>query len=135
MEPDESGAGAPAVEVATERPLPSFVHGALVGIAMAAVLAHVWLAVQLGPVREAYRGWGAFRPESLGGPTYPLVLHPGWLWGVPAAGLVALIALVVRRPRSLVAYGALAVLLVVTAIATWHLASAPFNELASNIQG
>jgi hypothetical protein len=134
MQPDESGAGAPAVEVAVERALPSFVHGALLGVAVAAVLAQVWLAVQLAPLRDAYRGWGAFRPESLGGPTYPFVLHAAWLWGVPAAGAAAVIALVVTRPRHLVLYGLLAVVLIVAAIATWHFAYAPINELAGNIQ-
>jgi hypothetical protein len=132
MEPDESGAGAPAVEVAVERPLPSFVHGALAGVSAAAVLAHVWLAVQLAPLLGMYKEMGTADMPGLRAAAF--VLRPRWLWGVPAAGLVALVVLVVRRPRSLMGYIALAAALLATAVATWHFAHAPISELAGNIQ-
>jgi hypothetical protein len=132
MQPDESGAGAPAVEVATERAVPSFVHGALSGMAAAAVLAHVWLAIQLAPALDAYKAMGGASMPGLRAAVF--VLRARWLWGVPAVGLVALVALLVRRPRSLVPYAVLAVLLIATAISTWHFAYAPMTALADNIQ-
>ena len=136
MRPDESGAGAPAVEVATEhaigRPLPSFIHGALAGMSAAAVLAHVWLAIQLAPALDAYKAMGTANMPGLRAAVF--VLRARWLWGVPAVGLVALVAMLVRRPRSLLPYAVLAVLLIATAIATWHFAYAPMTALADNIQ-
>jgi hypothetical protein len=130
MEPDESGAGAAAVEIAVERAMPSFVHGALAGMSAAAVLAHVWLAVQLAPLLDMYKEMGSL-PSSIRAAAF--VLRARWRWGVPAVGAVALIALLVRRPRSLTWYIALAVALLATAMATWHFAHAPITELAGNI--
>ena len=132
MQPDESGAGAPAVEVATERPVPSFVHGALAGVSAAAVLAHVWLAIELAPVLGMYRDLGSGDMPGLRAAVF--VLRAPWRWGVPAVGLVALVGLLVRRPRSLVLYGVLAVLLIATAIGTWHFAYAPMRAFVGNIQ-
>jgi hypothetical protein len=136
MQPDESGAGAPAVEVAPEdaigRPLPSFVHGALAGVSAAAILAHVWLAVQLAPLLDMYKEMGAGDMPGLREAAF--VLRARWLWGVPAVGLVALVGLLVRRTRGLAGYAVLAVLLIATAIATWHFANAPMTALAGSIQ-
>jgi hypothetical protein len=132
MEPDESGAGAAAVEVALERPVvPSFVHGALAGLSAAAVAAHVWLAVQLAPMLDMYKEMGSADMPGLRAAAF--VLRPRWLWGVPVVGTVALVVLLVRRPRSFVGYIALAVGLFATAVATWHFAQAPISELAGNI--
>ena len=125
MEPDQSG-GVGAVEVAVEQPVPTFVHGACAGIALAAIGALCWLAMWLAPLRDAYRDMGG---------RAPFVVHPAWSWGAPAAGLVALVVLVVRRPRSLVPDAAVAVALVLAVAATWHFAYAPLNDLASDIQG
>ncbi|MBV8762554.1 MAG: hypothetical protein JO257_35040 [Deltaproteobacteria bacterium] len=113
-----------AVEVVVARTPATFVHGALAGIALAATAAHVWLAVMLAPLRDAYRDMG-------GG--VPFVLAGWWRWGVPVAGALALAVLFVRRPRSLVPYAVLAVLLISAAIATWRIAYAPLDSLASNI--
>jgi hypothetical protein len=132
MQPEESGAGAAAVEVAMERPVTSFVHGALAGVSAAAVLAHVWLAIQLAPVLDMYKQMGSADVPGLRAAVF--VLRPAWLWGVPAVGLVALVGLLVRRPRTLIPYAVLAVLLIAAAIGTWHFAYAPMNELAANIQ-
>jgi len=131
MQPDDSGAGAPAVEVAVEQRMPTFVHGALAGVSAAAVLAHVWLAVQLAPLLDMYKDMGSADMPGLRAAAF--VLRPRWLWGVPAAGLVALVILLVRRPRSLVGYIALAAALLAAAVATWHFAHAPIYELAGNI--
>ena len=126
MEPGDSG-GVGAVEVAVEQPMPTFVHGACAGIALAMIAAHCWLAVTLAPLRGAYRDMGT------GG--LPFVLRPVWMWGLPTLGFVGFAALVIRRPRSLVPYACLAAVLVATAIATWHFAYAPLGELSDNIQG
>jgi hypothetical protein len=132
VQPDESGAGAPAVEAAISRPLPSFVHGALAGVSAAAVAAHVWLAIQLAPLLDMYKDMGTADMPGLRAAAF--VLRPRWLWGVPAVGLVALVGLLVRRTRNLAGYVVLAVLLIATAIATWHLANAPMTALAGSIQ-
>lgn len=135
LEPGDSGAGAAAVEVvpdaALARPLPTFVHGALAGLSAAAVLAHVWLAVELAPLLGMYRDLAA-RPEGMRAAAF--VLQPRWLWGVPAAGAVALAVLLVRRPRRVVWYVALAAVLFATAIGTWHLARAPIDAVADTIR-
>jgi len=126
MEPNDSG-GVGAVEVAVEQPMPTFVHGACTGVALAAIAAHCWLAVMLSPLRDAYR--------ELGSGGVPFVVRPLWLWGVPAVGLIAFGVLVIRRPRSLVPYACVALVLVATAIATWHFAYAPLTELSGDISG
>ncbi len=128
MEPGDSAEGVSAVEVAAEaapRHAPSFFHGALAGIAIAAVVAQVWLAVQLAPLRGAFQDMASKEP---------FVLRPWWLWGVPGAGAAAVAALMVLRPRRVVGYVLVAVLLVGLAIATWHLAYAPLYQLADEIK-
>lgn len=126
MEPGDSG-GVGAVEIAVEQSMPTFVHGACAGVALALIAAHCWLAVTLAPLRDAYR--------DMGTGTLPLVLRPAWMWGVPAAGLVALAVLVIRRPRTVVPYACVAAVLLATAIATWHFAYAPLWEMSGNISG
>jgi hypothetical protein len=121
---DEAPA-AGAVEVVVERAPATFVHGAFAGIALAAVAAHVWLAVMLAPLRDAYRDMGSAR--------IPFVLAGWWRWGVPLAGFVGIAALVARRPRSIVPYACLALALAAATIATWRIAYAPLDTLAGNI--
>lgn len=127
--PSESGHHAPsagAVEVVAERAPATFVHGACAGIALASIAAQVWLAVMLAPLRDAYRDMG-------GG--VPFVLATWWRWGMPVLGVVGVAALIARRPRSLVGYAALAVMMVAAAIATWRIAYAPLYSLSGNISG
>jgi len=129
MDPGDSAEGVAAVEVVQEvaaaRPLPTFFHGALAGLTFAAAIAQVWLAVQLAPLRDAYKDMGTH--------ALPFVLHPVWLRGAPAVGLVVAAVLVIVRPRSLVPYAIAALVLSLAAIATWHFAYAPLWELAGNI--
>ncbi len=113
-----------AVEVVVARTPATFVHGAFAGIALASIAAHVWLAVMLAPLRDAYRDMGG---------AVPFVLAGWWRWGVPFAGVAGVATLVVRRPRSLVPYAALALVLVALTIATWRIAYAPLDSLAGNI--
>ena len=120
---DEAPA-AGAVEVVVARPPATFIHGALAGIALASIAAQVWLAVYLAPLQGAFRDMGSREP---------FVLATWWRWGAPVAGLLALVAMLARRPRSLVPYGVLAVVLVAATIATWRIAYAPLDSLAGNI--
>lgn len=124
MNDDAPTAG--AVEVVVERTPATFVHGACAGIALASIAAQLWLAVMLAPLSDAYRDMG-------GG--VPFVLASWWRWGMPAAGIAGVAAVIARRPRSLVVYAALALALVAAAIATWHLAYAPLYSLSGNISG
>jgi hypothetical protein len=129
MEPGDSAQGVAAVEVAHERPprsAPTFFHGACAGIAVAAVVAQVWLAVQLAPLRGAFKDFG----EAM----LPFTLRSWWLYGVPGAGAVIVAALVALRPRSVFVYALAAALLVGAAIATWHYAYAPLWQLADDIK-
>lgn len=129
MEPGDSAPSVGPVEVALERApaaAPTFFHGAFAGIAVAAVVAQAWLAVQLEPLRGAYKDFGTA--------ALPFTLRTWWLYGVPAAGVTAVAALLVVRPRQAAAYALLAGVLVVAAIATWHFAYAPLYELAGNIK-
>ena len=128
MEPGESAPSVGPVEVAHERApgaSPTFVHGAFAGVAVAAVVAQAWLAVQLEPLRGAYR--------DMGTAALPFALKSWWLYGVPAAGVAVVAGLVVLRPRQLAVYAASAVILVGAALATWHFAYAPLWELAGNL--
>ncbi len=128
MDAGDSAQGVAAVEVAHERaarPAPTFFHGAFAGVAIAAVIAQVWLAVQLEPLRGAYKDFGTA--------TLPFTLKTWWLYGAPAVGFVAVAGLVVTRPRHVAVYAVVAAILVAAAVATWHLAYAPLWSLAPNI--
>jgi hypothetical protein len=129
MDAGDSTQGVAAVEVAHERAprqAPAFFHGAFTGVALAAVVAQVWLAVQLEPLRGAYKDMAAA--------ALPFVLKSWWLWGAPVAGAVAVVGLMAVRPRTVAAYVVAAAVLVGVAIATWHLAYAPLWDVAGNIQ-
>ncbi len=129
LEPGDSAEGVAAVEVAAEtapRLAPTFLHGAFAGIAVAAVVAQVWLAIQLAPLRDAYK--------DMGSGALPIVLRPWWLWGAPGAGAAVVAALMVLRPRQLASYALVAAALVLVAIATWHFAYAPLWQLADDIK-
>jgi len=128
MDAGDSAQGVAAVEVAHERaarPAPTFFHGAFAGVAIAAVVAQVWLVVQLSPLRGAYKDFGTA--------ALPFALETWWLYGVPAAGVATVAGLVVARPRQAAVYAVAAVVLIGLAIATWHFAYAPLWSLATNI--
>ena len=128
MDAGDSAQGVAAVEVAHERaarPAPTFFHGAFAGVAIAAVLAQVWLVIQLAPLRGTYK--------DLGAAALPFALQTWWLYGVPAAGIAMVAGLVVARPRQAVVYAVAAVVLVGLAIATWHFAYAPLWALTPNL--
>jgi hypothetical protein len=122
---DAPAAGAVEVVPFGKRPPATFVHGAFAGVAVAALAAHLWLSMMLAPLRDAYRDMGAA--------SVPFVLAGWWRWGVPLAGAAGIAALVARRPRSIVPYACVAVVLVAATIATWRIAYAPLDTLAGNI--
>lgn len=107
-----------------------FVHGIATGVAAAAVLVHVWLAIELADYRDTYRDFGGPLPAAT-----RLVLSLPWRWGVPAAGAIAIAGLVTRRPRRLWSYLALALTLASTVVATYYLSQLPLRELAGKITG
>jgi hypothetical protein len=63
-----------------------------------------------------------------------LTLSTPWQLGVPVIGLVAVALLVIRRPRSLLPYIAVAVLCTLAAASTYWFPTAPIGELAGNIR-
>lgn len=130
---------ATAVEIEVRQPPAAFAQGICIGFATAAVLAAVWLATQLAPMREAHLdmgdGWTEYTPLSASQPTRQewWFLTKWWLWGVPAAGAIAVGFLVLRRPRRLWPYLAVALVLAAAVVGTWWYANAPLRELAGNI--
>ena len=107
----------------------SFVHGVLLGLAAAAVLLHVWLAVRLAPFRELYAQFGGKIPKLT-----LFVLSPLWLWAVPVIAASEIAVLAWRRPRRSLDYLVLAGALLVTLLATWHYSQAPIHEMADSIR-
>jgi hypothetical protein len=107
-----------------------FWAGVGAGVAGAAIAVHLWLAVLFDGMRHTYADFGGSIPAST-----RLVLSATWRWGIPGAGVVALSLLVSRRARSAWPYGVLAIVLVLTAVATYLLAEAPLYALAGNIKG
>jgi len=130
---DEPAGSAPfpaaAVEVAIDRPPTSFAHGVVTGIAAAAVLVQVFLAWELASFREMYKDFGGTLPAAT-----KIVLTSGWRLGVPVVSAIAIVALIVRRPRIAWPYLAAALVIVAATLATWWLARAPLYELAGNIR-
>jgi len=109
---------------------PGFRHGVIVGFGGFLVLVQLGLASELVNARDMYRDIGHVEVSAL----TRLTLHAAWLWGMPLVGAAALIALLVRRPRSLAIYIAVATALAVVTAMTWYFPRAPIFALAGNIQ-
>jgi hypothetical protein len=111
----------------------AFSNGLLTGLSIAAVVVHAWFAVLLAPLRETYAD---IVSSGIGGVPCltELVVHPAWLWGVPAVGVALVIALIVTRPARRGPYLACALLLLATVTATWVLSQTPLRELAGDIK-
>lgn len=108
----------------------SFVHGVLAGFGGVLVLIQLVLANDLRGVEGMYREFGDIHISAL----TKLTLSPAWLWGMPLVGAAAIVGLLIRRPRSLVLYVALAAVLAAATIMTWYYPRAPIYALAGNIQ-
>lgn len=116
-------------------PRPGFWHGVFAGFAGFVVLVQLALAVELGDIAAMYRDFAGVDTNA-GLPLLTrITIHPAWMWGVPLVGIAALATLLVRRPRSIAIYVAVAALLLVAAGATYYFPRAPIYALADNIAG
>jgi hypothetical protein len=107
-----------------------FARGIGTGIALSAVLAHLWLAIELSHLADMYKDFQAPHLPAL----TRLTITPLWRWSVPAVGLVAVMSLVVVRPRAMWIYALAAAVLVGTVMGTWYFSQAPIFELAGEIK-
>lgn len=112
-----------------EDPPGSFGHGIAVGVAISAVLVHIAFVALGGDWQKLYADFGAPVPLMT-----RITISVPWQLGVPVIGAVAIGALVLKRPRRLVAYIAVAALLVVACGFTIVYPSAPLTALANNIK-
>ena len=119
-----------ASAAAGEGGAPGFGHGIFVGFCGFVTLLQLALGFELRDMRDIYKDFGSVALPLL----TQLTIHPVWLFGMPVAGATAVIALAARRPRSLVPYVAIAVVLVVVAAMTWWFPRAPIYALAGNIK-
>lgn len=110
---------------------PGFGHGIFVGFCGFVALLELALGFELRGMRDVYADFGKDIALPL---LTQLTIHPVWLYGMPVAGATTVIALAARRPRSLVPYVAVAVVLVVAAAMTWWFPRAPIFALAGNIK-
>ncbi len=110
-------------------PPPSFWHGVFAGFCGFVTLVQLAFASQLGDLASMYRDIGNVELPLL----TRITIHPAWMWGTPLAGIAAVAALLVKRPRSYASYVAIAVLLVAIAGLTYWFPRAPIYALAGNI--
>jgi hypothetical protein len=107
-----------------------FGKGIALGVALSMTLAIALLAYEFRGMAGVYADFGS--------PQLPLLTRAtiagAWLVGMPVAGAAGCIALFVIRPRSLMPYVALAVVLTVVAVLTWYGPRLPIFELAGNIK-
>jgi len=113
-----------------EDPPGSFGHGIAVGCAICAVLVHIALVGLSGDLAAMYRDFGTRALPAM----TRFTLSLPWQLGVPVVGLLSIAVLVVRRPRRLSIYVAVAVVLAAAALCTYWFPTAPINELAGNIR-
>jgi hypothetical protein len=106
----------------------SFGHGIAVGIAVCAALVHVALVGLTGDWQKLYADMRAPLPVLT-----RITISVPWQLGVPVAGAIALGVLILRRPRALGWYVAVAVALVLATACTIWFPSAPLGALAGNI--
>jgi hypothetical protein len=104
-------------------------NGVLAGVAAAAVLAQLWLAVELCGYPGMYAQFGGKLPALT-----RLAISPLWRWAAPLLGTSEVGVLLWRRPASTRLHGLVAGLLVAAVIATWYFAQAPLNALAEKIR-
>lgn len=110
---------------------PGFLHGVFAGYAGFVVLAQLVLGAAFPDLRAMYHDMA---PDIRLPLLTRITIHPAWLWGAPAVGVALIAGLLVKRPRSLAAYIAVAVVLTVVAFLTWWYPRAPIFALAGNIK-
>ncbi len=114
---------------AVEDPPGSFGRGIAVGFAICAVLVHITLVGLTGNWSKLYEDLRTPLPVMT-----RLTISVPWQLGVPVAGAIAIGFLVLRRPRALAVYIAVAAVLAAAAACTWWFPNAPISELAGNIR-
>jgi hypothetical protein len=112
-----------------EDPPGSFGHGIAVGVAISAVLVHVAFVALGGDLQKLYADLGAAVPLMT-----RITISVPWQLGVPVVGSVLIGALILKRPRGMVAYATIAVLLVLACGFTIVFPNAPLTTLANNIK-
>jgi hypothetical protein len=115
--------------MAEEDPPGSFGHGIAVGLAISAVLVHIAFVAIGGDWQKLYADFGAPVPLLT-----RITISAPWQLGVPVVGSLLLGALILKRPRGLVAYATVAVLLVIACGCTIVYPTAPLTALANNIK-
>ncbi len=108
----------------------SFGHGIATGFAIAAVLVHIALVGLVGNWEKLYADFGSPLPLLT-----KITISLTWQLGVPVVGVLAIGALVVKRPASLLPYIAAAVVFAAAAAATYWLPMMPIAQLAGQIKG
>ena len=107
----------------------SFTQGIAIGFALAALAIHLVLCTFSGSWAAAYRDFEATLPLLT-----RVTLSVVWKAGVPVVGGALIGTLILRRPRNLAFYIAVAAALAVAAAMTWWFPTAPIFELAGNIK-
>ncbi len=109
----------------------SFGHGIAIGIAITMVLVHIGLVAMSGNLEQIYRDMGHLELPLL----TRIAISRYWQGAVPLVGVLAIGALIIRRPRSLAPYAVVAIVFAAAAVATYILPSLPMMQLAGNISG
>jgi len=113
-----------------ERDQAGFVHGVFTGYAGFVVLVQLVLGAGFPDMRAVYKDLASDVPLPL---LTRITIHPAWVWGMPVLGILTIMGLLARRPRSLVPYIVVAVVLTGVALLTWWYPRAPIYALAGNI--
>ncbi|MFT3697635.1 MAG: hypothetical protein QM831_31110 [Kofleriaceae bacterium] len=107
-----------------------FGRGICVGVALSAVLVHVYAIAIGGDLNRLYREFGDVPIPMMTKLTISVV----WQIGVPLAAVVAIGALILRRPRALWPYIAVTVAFVLATVCSLYFPQAPIRELAGQIK-
>ena len=117
-------------ETAAElEPSGSFAQGMALGFAIAALAIHLVLASMSSGWAEMYRDFQAGIPLMT-----RVTLSIPWKAGIGLGGGAAIAVLIIRRPRGVALYVAVAIVLGIAAAMTWWYPTAPITELAGAIK-
>ncbi len=108
---------------------PTFWHGVFAGFCGFVVIVQLAFASQLADVAAMYRDFSSVQLPLM----TRITTHAVWMYCTPLVGIGAVAALLVKRPRSLAIYIAVALLVTVIAAATYWYPRAPIFALAGNI--
>ena len=106
-----------------------FSHGVFAGFAGFIVLVQLSFAIEFSDLGAMYRDFGDVHLPLL----TRVTIHPAWMWGAPLVGVAAVATLLWKRPRSLVPYVAVAIVVLLAAAASYYYPRAPIYALAGNI--